>query len=222
VEAANLFIDAIKQGNQSQVEQLLNQHPDLIQYKLNGDLSPALLAMYYGEPGVARLLVERDLPLDIFAASGCGQLDRVKALLDANPEQANAVAADGFQPLGLAAFFGQVEVVRLLLWRGAAVDSPSRNPMRVMPLHSAAAHRHLEICRLLLEHGAPVNAVQADDFTPLHEAAQNGQVELVSLLLDYGADVNARKADGQTPLALAVQSGRQEGIDLLRARGAEL
>jgi hypothetical protein len=46
--------------------------------------------------------MERDVPLDIFAASGCGQLDRVKALLGANPEQANAVAADGFQPLGLA------------------------------------------------------------------------------------------------------------------------
>jgi ankyrin repeat protein len=222
LDPSELFIDAIKKGDRPRVEQLLAEHPDLLLRRLQGDLSPALLAMYYGEPEIAGLLVERGAPLDIFAASGCGQLAQMRALLEASPELANAFAPDGFQPLGLAAFFGQVEVARLLLERGAAVDSPARNPMRVMPLHSAAANRHLEICRLLLEHGAPVNATQADDFTPLHEAAQNGQLELVSLLLDYGADVNARKTDGQTPLALAAQSGHLEVIDLLRRSGAEL
>jgi uncharacterized protein len=143
-------------------------------------------------------------------------------LLDASPELVNAVAGDGFQPLGLAAFFGQDEVVRLLLMRGAAVDSPSHNLMRVMPLHSAAANRHLEICRMLLENGAPVNATQADDFTPLHEAAQNGQLEMVRLLLDYGAEVNVRKTDSLTPLTLAVQYGHVEVVELLKAQGAEM
>jgi len=217
-----IFIDAIKDGNLAQVELLLAQHPDLLQHELPGGLSPALLAMYYNEPEVAQLLVQRGAPLDIFAASGCGALGQVQALVEAEPGLVESVAADGFQPLGLAAFFGQVEVVRFLLEHEATVDSPSRNPMRVMPLHSAAANRHLEICRLLLEHGAPVNAAQADDFTPLHQAAQNGQLELVRLLLDYEADVNARKADGQTPLGLAIQNGHPEVAELLKRRGAVL
>jgi ankyrin repeat protein len=220
MEIEEIFIEAIKEGNLAQVEQLLDQRPDLLQHKLPGELSPALLAMYYSEPEVAQFLVQRGAPLDIFAASGCGALGQVQALVEAEPGLVEAVAADGFQPLGLAAFFGQVEVVRFLLEHEAAVDSPSHNPMRVMPLHSAAANRHLDICRLLLEHGAPVNAAQADDFTPLHEAAQNGQLELVRLLLDYGAEVNARKSDGQTPLALAVQYGHPEVAELLKRRGA--
>jgi ankyrin repeat protein len=220
MEPSDLFVEAIKKGDIDQIEQLLDQHPNLIRYKLPGDLSPALLAMYYNEPVVAQLLVQRGALLDIFSAAGCGQLTQVQALVDAEPELVDAVAADGFQSLGLAAFFGQVEIVRFLLGRGAAVDSSSRNPMRVMPLHSAAANRHLEICSLLLDHGAPVNAAQADDFTPLHEAAQNGQIELVSLLLDYGAEVNARKADGQTPLALAAQYGHPQVAELLKERGA--
>ena len=222
METEEIFFEAIKKGDLAQVEQLLSQHPDLIEHKLPGELSPALLAMYYNEPEVAQFLVQRGVPLDIFSASGCGILGQVQAFVEAEPRLVEAVAADGFQPLGLAAFFGQLEVVRFLLEHGAAVDSPSRNPMRVMPLHSAAAKRHLEICRLLLEHGAPVNAAQADDFTPLHEAAQNGQLELVHLLLDFEADVNARKSDGQTPLALAIQYGHPEVAQLLKMRGAEM
>jgi ankyrin repeat protein len=218
----DMFIEAIKEGDLAQVERLIDQLPDLLQRKVPGDFSPALLAMYYNEPEVAQLLVQRGAPLDLFAASGCGALEQVQALVEAEPGLVEAVAADGFQPLGLAAFFGQVEVVHFLLERGAAVDSPSHNPMRVMPLHSAAANRHLEICRLLLEHGAPVNATQADDFTPLHEAAQNGQIELVRLLLDYGAEVNAHKSDGQTPLALAIEYGHPEVAEVLKSRGAVL
>jgi uncharacterized protein len=222
MEPEGLFVEAIKGGDLPQVERLVDEHPGLLQSQLPGEISPALLAMYYHEPEIARFLAQRGAPLDIFAASGCGKIDQVRRLVEAEPGLANAVAADGFQPLGLAAFFGQTEIVRLLLELGAAVDSPSRNPMHVMPLHSAAANRHLEICRLLLEHEAPVNATQADDFTPLHEAAQNGQLELVRLLLEYGASVNARKSDGQTPLALAEEYGHPEVAKLLKVHGAEL
>jgi ankyrin repeat protein len=79
-------------------------------------------------------------------------------MLAEHPAGANAVAPDGFGPLGLACFFDHEPVVRLLLSTGARVDAASANAMKVMPLHSAAAARSVAICRLLLAAGAPVNA----------------------------------------------------------------
>src|SRR6185503_20618238 len=94
--------------------------------------------------------------LNIFEAAASGRRDRVAALVDAQPAIVNAYADDGFQPLGLAAFFGHTGVVEFLLGRGAAVNSPSNNAQNVMPLHSAAAGRHLAIVNLLLDRGADV------------------------------------------------------------------
>jgi ankyrin repeat protein len=105
--------------------------------------------------------------------------------------------------------------VRRLLARGARVDQPSVNAMRVMPLHSAAAARSVTIARLLIEHGAHVNARQGESggFTPLMEAALNGHVELVELLLAFGADPTLRDAGGHS----AAHHARSGGP---RARGA--
>ena len=215
------FFTAIKAGEDQKVAELLDQDPDLVNAKTESGLSAVLLATYYGHPAIAGQLAGRGARLDIFEASAIGNLERAGALLEDQPGLANAFAGDGFQPLGLAAFFGHLPVVELLLAKGAEVNSASDNPQRVMPLHSGVAHRHLEIARRLVEAGADVNAVQADDFTPLHEAAQNGQLEMVELLLEAGAQVNPRKTDGKTPLGLALEYGHAEAADLLRMQGGE-
>ena len=129
--------------------------------------------------------------LDIFEAAAVGRTARVRELLDEDPSLANAWAEDGFQPLGLASFFGHVATARLLVERGAEVNSASRNDMKVMPLHSAAAaddpEARYEIAKLLLEAGAEPNARQQDDFTPLMAADQSGDERLGQLLEEHGA-----------------------------------
>jgi uncharacterized protein len=209
---------AIQGGDRPGVERLIGQDPALAQARDENGLSAVLMALYYNHPEIAAFLVERGAHLDIFEASAVSDMERVRHLVDAQPGLVNAVARDGFQPLGLAAFFGHLDVARFLLERGAEVNSPSDNGLYVTPLHSAAANRHLEIARLLLEHDAMVNAAQADDFTPLHAAAQNGQLEMVMLFLDYGADVRAESSDGQTPIHFARQSKNEDVIRLLQAR----
>ncbi len=155
-------------------------------------MSELLEAVYRGDQARAAELLAAEPELDVFEAAAVGNTERLRELLDQDPKLANAWAEDGFQPLGLASFFGHAEAARLLLERGAEVNSASRNEMKAMPLHSAAATRdpekRFELAKLLLEHGADPNARQQDDFTPLMEADQNGDERLRELLIEHGAE----------------------------------
>jgi ankyrin repeat protein len=154
-------------------------------------MSELLQAIYQGDQTRADELLAGDPELDVFEAAAVGRTERLRELLDDDRSLANAWAEDGFQPLGLASFFGRVDAVRLLLERGAEVNSASRNDFKVMPLHSAAATGdpavRYELARLLLERGADPNARQQDDFTPLMAADQHGDERLRALLVEHGA-----------------------------------
>jgi uncharacterized protein len=153
-------------------------------------MSDVLDSIYRGDREEAeRLAAGRDL--DVFEAAALGRTERLRELLAEDPSRANAYADDGFQPLGLACFFGHAEAVRMLVEHGAEVNSASRNQMKVMPLHSAAAAQdpdvRYEIARLLLDAGADPNARQQDEFTPLMAADQHGDGRLRKLLVEHGA-----------------------------------
>jgi ankyrin repeat protein len=159
-------------------------------------MSELLQAVYQGDQARAEELLAGDPELDVFEAAAVGRSDRLRELLDAGPDLANAWAGDGFQPLGLASFFGHVEAARLLVERGAEVNSASRNEMKVMPLHSAVAtgdpEARYELAKLLLENGADANARQQDDYTPLMAAEHHGDERLRRLLIEHGAETRAR------------------------------
>ncbi len=213
VNAEDLFA-AIKAGHFEQVKEIAQARPDLLSARTEGGLSPVLFAAYYGKAEIARWLGSQG-PLSLYEASAVGDAGKVEKALAANPDLLNAFAPDGFTALGLAAFFGNPDVVDLLLQQGADPNIASQNSLHVMPLHSAVAARHLDIARELLAEGADPNARQQDGFTPLHEAAQNGQAEMVELLLAYAADPAATKDDGQTALDLARVSGHGDVVELL-------
>src|SRR5512135_785824 len=103
------FFAAIKAGSQSEVIQQLELDPALVNARDENGLSAVLTAAYYQEPAIARMLVERGAALTIFEACSVGDVARVQAALEGQPELVNEYAPDGFQPLGLAAFFGHTE-----------------------------------------------------------------------------------------------------------------
>lgn len=211
------FFSKIEHGDFEAVKEMLEEDPDLANTRSLDGMTPVLAALYHDHPGVAQLIVTYGAQLSIFEAAAMGGLDRVRDILEESPELMDAIAPDGFQPLGLACYFGHEQVATYLLEKGAAVDSASHNPLKSMPLHSAVAARSLEITKLLLEHDAPVNALQADDFTPLHAAAQNGDVEIVRMLLAAGADPNLRDAEGKRAIDFARIENHSGVIQLLQS-----
>lgn len=209
------FFQAVKTGDLDTVKQMSEKNPALVNAMDDTNLSPVITAAYHGEMGIANYLVASGAKMDIFSSSALGLTYIVKNLVQKYPKMVNAVAIDGFQPLGLASFFGRTETAQYLILHGADVNSPSVNEQRVMPLHSAAAGRHLEVVRLLLANGADVNTEQQGGFTALHAAAQNGQLEMIQLLLASGARVDALTFERKSPADLARDRGHAEALNLL-------
>ena len=211
-ESERLF-DAVQRGAADEVSELLRENPSLLGAEREG-VSALRVAVYHGHPEVALLFVDRGARLDVFDASAIGETARLSELLSEDRSLANAFAADGFTPLGLAAFFRHPAAVRILLANGAEVNVPSRNAQRVAPIHSAVAGEAVEIVRELLANGADVHARESG-FTPLHGAAAEGNVEMVQLLLAHGADPNARSDTGKTPAEIARERGNEKIAALL-------
>jgi uncharacterized protein len=214
------FLAAVRQGDVAKVKEFLKTDRSLAGTKSAEGVSAILLALYHRKKEVVAALLATGVELNLFEASATGQEERVKALLEKQPNLVKTHSPDGFSPLGLAVFFGQKRVAETLLARGAPVNEASKNAMKVMPLHSAVAGQHTDIVRLLIDHGADVTACQTEDFTPLHQAAANGQVEVAELLLSRGAKVNAKTQKGKTPLDLATENKQSKMVDLLRKHGA--
>ncbi len=214
-EAQELLL-AVQSGALERVEQLLDAHPELVNAMAGHQVPFVLMALYYSRPEIAEVFAQRGAVLDVFSAAALGKVDRLKQILKEDPSQVNVVAGDGFHPLGLAAFFGQAEAVKVLINECAWINTPSQNPMQVTALHSAVAGQYMEVACALLEEGADPNVRQGDGSTPLMAAAQNGQPELIRLLLQYQADPSLALPNGVTALQLAEQSGNAEAVALLR------
>lgn len=211
------FFKAIQAGDKEKVEQLLRKTPNLILAKDKKKLSPLMIAMYHHEFDIAEMLLDRMVALTVYEAAATGKLVHIISNLARKPELVNAYSDDGFQPLGLAAYFGHKEVVNYLIKAGAAVNSRSKNDLEVTPLQSAVAGGHLEVVRSLLDAGASPNVQDRGGYTPLHVAAQNGEVEIVHSLLFGGADMEARSKKKELPLDVALKAGHEEVANLLNA-----
>ena len=209
------LVEAIKAGDVDGVRALLREHPELAREKRN-DVSFLLLSLYAGKPEIAEAFADAGAPLGIHEACALGRVEVAEKLLAEDPARAREVSPDGHSPLGLAAFFGQPLVAMLLVERGADVNLPSANAMKVAPLHSAVARKSRPIVELLLSRGADVNAKQQQGYTALHGAASAGDHELVELLVRAGADKSATSDDGKTPADLARERGYEPVLALLQ------
>ena len=107
-------------------------------------------AALHGELEAVNALIGRGARIDLPVAAALGRIEDARRLLPYTNSENRHLA------LALAAQFGHVEIVRLLLDAG---ENPNRyNPVgghsHTTPLHQAAGAGHDELVRLLVERGA--------------------------------------------------------------------
>lgn len=125
-----------------------------------------------------------------------------------NLELTRVLLAEGFDfdlkeevlgtPLEAALAWQHMDVVELLLLRGARVDKG---------LHTAAAHEdcdaNLRLLEILVSHTKDIDQLDERNLTPLHLAIANKNHDAIRFLLAHGADCNIHMPPGRSPLMYA-------------------
>ncbi len=151
---------------------------------------------------------------------------RVKELVTAFPELANAEDQDGWTLLHGAALWGHKDAAESLLANGADVNARCESDW--IPLGYArfkglpdggAGFLPGEFGKVLLAKGPEENEKHVVGWTPLHCTAEMDRKDVAELLLANGADVNARDEGDGTPLHLA---WHEDVAELLLAAGADV
>ena len=197
------LVAAVTGGEVDAVRALLREDPSLASARDGTGLPVLLLALFHQQREAADALLDAGPELGVLEAAAAGRADRLRELIAADPDAIRERTPEGFTTLGLAAFLGGPEVVRVLLEHGADADDDADNPFGVRPIHAASAAHDRESVRLLLEAGADPNQRQQGGFVPLHEAARSDDVEMARLLLDHGADPGLVADDGRDARAMA-------------------
>ncbi|KAG8526588.1 uncharacterized protein KY384_008789 [Bacidia gigantensis] len=112
-------------------------------------------------------------------------------------------------PLHLATVLDNLDVVKLLLSRGANLEATDRDGLTV--LHLAVLGSSTSVIEYLLDDDAcqiPVDTQSTlDGETALHKAARTGSIFFVDLLHSRGANVFAKNKDGASPREVATEHG---------------
>jgi ankyrin repeat protein len=168
---------------------------------------------------------------------GIRDVAKVRLLLDAGAEANSKSKQEQTALLVAAANPGSIDVVRLLVAKGA--DPKERGPFGRTALILAADANDIAMVRFFLDKGLDVNATNRTDklgHTALMAASGQANVAIVRLLLERGADVNAATTTdpaatgrrgrgplalkGETPLTLAAPYGSPALVRLLLKAGA--
>ncbi|MGI0150249.1 MAG: ankyrin repeat domain-containing protein [Thermoplasmata archaeon] len=211
------LLTAVQKDDASQARAILDRSPLILRMRTpNGTL--VLTAVYHGARNALRLLLERtpEDALTLHEAAATGNARRLKTILGQSRVRVNTPNGEGFTPLGLAAFFGHLDAVKVLLESGADVNLRAPSQFANTALDAAVAGDHADVVRTLLAARGDPNVRSEANYTSLHKAAAHGNLEIVRMLLDAGADAKAIRDDGSRPIDDAQDKGHMAIVDLLR------
>jgi ankyrin repeat protein len=217
------LLDAIRDGDTTQVQHLLKQGANANARDEAGDTT-LMRAALYADLKMMHVLVEGGA--DSYARGRDGTAPLLRTIHDLDKMQFvldRGATVDDFAMVAVASVPGSRSALELCLAHGgkgrAAVPAYTA-------LMAAAGNGDLDAVNCLLDHGADVKATTPTGFTALIAAALSGNAKVVALLLERGADPNAvcklERGILQTPAGVAASMGHADCLQLLLAAGADV
>lgn len=131
----------------------------------------------------------------------------------------NTALPSGCYPLHWAAMGGFVDIIKLLIDKGANINQKTSQQNTVLTFACQGITIHgsndsttpgerkgppnASLVKYLLEQGADPNVLDSDGMVPLHWAARGGFSDIIRLLIEYKVPIDARSRKGITALGHA-------------------
>ena len=190
--------------------------------------SPLELAISRERGAMVDILLDRGVEVNVpgtplTAAVTCRLESHVEALLNkgADPNAAGSASNGPEYALKLAAEWGNIRILRLLVENGANVNQ--QNAQGFTALHVAAKRGDKAMLDLLL-HGykADIKVRLQNGSLPIHSAASRGQTSCIEAFLELGVDIDVANNEGLTPLHWTAEEGYWDTVQYLLERGANV
>lgn len=177
----SLLENAIKKGETSKVEALLERTPSLLDELLDDNVTPLMLASINNQKDIVQLLVKKGASIN---AKSKGEYMSALSMACA-PFRTIRGMEGGFPTLEGVPLPPDPALVKFLLDNGAEVNPSSGPP----PLLQAVFAGSPEVCQLLIDRGAQVNIDYFDEpaHTLLAEARTRGNRVITDMLIKAGA-----------------------------------
>lgn len=220
---------SIEAGDLTAVQQILTQHPNMLNQQNGVKLTPINLASLKGQEVIFQYLLkcgadltigdnENSKPLHNAAAGGHRKIVAIllESGVDIDEKDKNNMTAIQF-----AASWGHIDVLKYLLTKGA--DSSIANNHGLTILHHSVMSGRNDIVSYLIEQDFPIDVRDQHGQTPLLWASRVGQIEIMKILIEHGADINVIDNHGNSVLDAAIFSQHAEDIvTLLIDKGHEI
>ncbi|MDO5582135.1 MAG: ankyrin repeat domain-containing protein [Planctomycetia bacterium] len=174
------------------------------------------------------------------------EADKVRLILEHDDgSNAKFVMSNGWTPAFTAVKMGNLEVLKMLLEKGANLQTTAIDGMNLLQYACFKGNREIvqfllekglnpnmrgtnntpayfyscgkpEILKMMLKHGADVSLRNNVKGTAMHFAAANGALESVRLLVEAGADANAKDNNGETPQVIARAGGFKAVVEYFK------
>jgi len=147
------------------------------------------------------LAMKDKLNWQLLRASETGDIELAKQALDSLKHgnliaNINTTELNDFTPLHNAVGEGHIEIVKLLINKGANVSAITTEGRT--PLHMACYNGNKEIIECLINEGADINKQEKDGNTAVHILAERGWPEALSFLLGKNPDLSIKNCYGLT------------------------
>jgi palmitoyltransferase len=144
---------------------------------------------------------------NITDAVRANQLDRVLYFLDTDPSCVNQRDDDNVTPLHWACLENYLDIVRILVQRGANLDAATIQEGHT-PLAWACIRGHIKVLLFLIVNGANLEKLDNRGYHALHHAVMYDKLDLVYYFLtEFKLNINMQDSAGHTLLMWAAYIG---------------